>query len=142
MAFKLWSRPDPAPMEFYVTNGESIKYGQCLKFVNGRLTAAGPTDAVAAIAQHDVAAGTDKTCKVLFVDPEQIWEVEYIGTPAAGFVVGCNSATLNAADSPTAGTPAGMYINAANVTGGPCSIIKIDTDAKKVYVKFKNRQLT
>lgn len=141
MAFKLWSRPDPAPMEFLVTNGESIKYGQCLKFVNGRLTAATPGDAVAAIAQHDVEAGTDKTCKVLFVDPEQIWEADYIGTPAAGFVVGCNTANLNPANTPT-GAVAGLYINAANVTGGPCSILKIDTEAKKVYVKFKNRQLT
>ncbi len=141
MPFKLISRPDPAPKEFLVTDNVAIKYGQAVKFVNGRITAAGPTDAVAGIAQHDVEAGTGKTCKVILVDPEQDWEVEYIGTPAAGFVVGCSSAALNAANNPT-GAPAGIYVDAANVTGGPCSVVKIDSAAKKAVVKFKNRQLT
>lgn len=141
MPFKLISRPDPAPKEFLVTNNEAIKYGQCVKFANGRVTAAGPTDAVAGVAQHDVVAGTDKTCKVILVDPEQDWEVEYIGTPAAGFVVGANAVALNAANNPT-GAVAGIYLNAATVTGGPCSVVKVDTAAKKAVVKFKNRQLT
>lgn len=141
MAFKLISRPDPAPMEFYVTNGEAIKYGQCLKFASGRLTAATPGDAVAAVAQHSVEAGTDKTCKVILVDPEQIWEADYVGTPAGGFVPGCATANLNASNSPT-GALAGEYINAASVAGGPCAVLKIDADKKKAFVKFKNRQLT
>lgn len=141
MPFKLISRPDPAPKEFLVTNNEAIKYGQCVKFVNGRVTAAGPTDAVAGVAQHDVEAGTNKTVKVILVDPEQDWEVEYIGTPAAGFVVGANAVALNAADNPT-GAVAGIYLDAATVTGGPCAVVKIDSAAKKAVVKFKNRQLT
>ena len=94
MAFKLISRPDPAPMTFLVTNNEAISYGEALIFTGGRLTKAAAGGPVAAIALSDVAAGTDKTCKVLLVDPEQTWEVEYTGTPAAGFVVGCNSADL------------------------------------------------
>lgn len=142
MAFRLISRPDPAPKEFLVTDGEAIKYGQCVKFANGRITAAGPTDAVAGVAQHDAGLGTNKTTvKVILVDPEQDWEVEYIGTPAAGFVVGANAVALNAANNPT-GAVAGIYIDAATVTGGPCSVVKIDAAAKTAVVKFKNRQLT
>lgn len=141
MAFKLISRPDPAPMEFYVTNGEAVKYGQCLVFSNGRLTAAAPGGPVAAVALHDVAAGTDQKCKVLLVTPEQVWEADYVGTPAAGFVVGCNSADLNVAGTPT-GAPAGLYLNSSDVAGGPCSIIEVDAVNRKAKVIFKNRQLT
>jgi len=140
MAFKLISRPDPAPMEFYVTNNESVKYGQCLVFSSGRLTAAAPAGSVAAVALHDVTAGTDQKCKVILVTPEQIWEADYVGTPDSGFVVGCNSADLNPANTPT-GAPAGLYLNAADVTGGPCSILAIDSTSKKAKVMFKNRQL-
>jgi hypothetical protein len=96
---------------------------------------------VACIAQQDVAAGTNQTCKIVFVDPEQIWRAGYINTPAAGFVVGCSSANLNAANSPTTGTPACVHLDAANVTGGPCSIVQINSD-NSAWVKFKSRQLT
>lgn len=133
MAFKLISRPDPAPMTFLVTNDEAVSYGEALVFSSGRLTKAAAGGTVAAVALHDVAAGTDKTCKVLLVGPEQIWEVEYTGTPASGFVVGCNSADLDSN---------ALKINAADVTGGPCSVLKIDSANKKCWVQFKNRQLT
>lgn len=141
MAFKLISRFDPAPMALPVADGEAIKYGQCLKIANGRLTAALPGDEVAGVAQHDVAPGTGNMCKVIFVDPEQIWEADYVGVPAAGFILGCSTANLNAAGSP-AGALAGEYLDSASVTNGPCSIVKIDADRKKAFVKFKRRQLT
>lgn len=133
MAFKLISRPDPAPKEFYVTNSEAVSYGEALIFSNGRLTKAAAGGPVAAIAQHDVVAGTDKKCKVIIVTEEQDWEVGYTGTPAAGFVVGANSADIDST---------GLLLNAADVTGGPCSILEIDSANAKCKVKFKNRQLT
>jgi hypothetical protein len=133
MAFKLISRPDPAPRKFLVTDDEAISYGQALIFSSGRLTSAAAGGAVAAISLQDVAAGTNKTCKVILVGEEQEWEVGYTGSPAAGFVVGCNSADL---------ASGALLLNAADVTGGPCSILEIDSTNAKCVVKFKNRQLT
>jgi len=115
-----------------VTNGESITLGEALSFSGGRLTKANPTGAVAAVAMQSVAAGTDKKCKVAIVYPQQVWRVRYTGTPAAGFVVGSNSATIDAT---------GMFVDASNVTSGPCAVIAIDAAAGTCDVIFKNRQL-
>lgn len=141
MPFRLISRPDPAPMTFLVTNAESLDYGQCVRFVGGRLTAAGPTDPVAGVAAHAVVGGTDQSCRVILVDPEQTWEADYTGTPVGGFVVGVGTVVLNAAGAP-AGSRGGAFINSANVTGGPCSVIGINAATLTCLVKFRARQLT
>lgn len=135
MAFKLISRHDPAPMAFDTTAGESFVYGECVKFSGGKIAKAGTTDDVAGVVLHAVTgvSGVVGTCKqVVLVDAEQIWEADYTGTPAAGFVVGVNSATLDTT---------GANLDASNVTNGPCSVIKINTNDKKAWVKFKKRQL-
>jgi len=137
MAFKLISRPDPAPRVFYVTDGESLVYGQCVKFSSGRLTKAAAGGTVAAVTLHEVTGGTDQTCKVILVTPEQEWEADYIGTPDAGFVVGCASADLDTGVS----SGVGANLNAADVNGGPCAILSIDTTKQKAVVKFIGRQL-
>ena len=141
MPFRLISRPDPALMTFLVTNAESLDYGQCLRFVSGRLTAAGPTDPVAAVAAHSVVGGTNQTCRVILVDPMQIWEADYTGTPAGGFVIGVNAVVLNTAGAP-AGSRGGSFIDSATITGGPCSIIGINAANTTCQVTFRSRQLT
>lgn len=141
MPFKLVSRPDPAPMSFLVTNAESLDYGQCVRFVSGRLTAAGPTDPVAGVTTHAVVGGTDQSCRVVLVEPEQTWEADYTGTPIGGFVVGVSTVVLNAAGTPE-GSRGGAFINSANVTGGPCSVIGINATDRTCLVKFRARQLT
>jgi len=121
-------------MEFYVTDANAITYGQCLKFNAGKLIKAATTDVVAGVANHDVAAGTNQKCKILLVDPEQLWEADYTGEPISTFIVGCADAVLDGD---------GRNLNAAATGGGgPCSIIKINAAAKKAWVKFKKRQLT
>lgn len=137
MAFKLISRPAPAPKEYLVTNGEALVYGQCVMFSNGRLTKAAAGGPVAAVTLHAVEAGTDKRCKVILVEPDQEWEADYVGTPDAGFVVGCSSADI---DTGVLGG-VGANLNAADVAGGPCAVLHINAAAKKAIVKFKNRQL-
>lgn len=133
MPFKLVSRPDPAPMEFLVTNATALSFGQCVTFSAGRLVAAGTTTPVAGVTTHAVTAGTDRRCKVILVDPEQTWEADYTGTPVGGFVVGVNSAVLDAA---------GNNLNSTNVTSGPCAIVAIDAPPRKALVKFRLRHLT
>lgn len=122
MAFKLISRPDPAPMEFLVTDGEAISYGQCLKFASGKLTKCGQATSVAAISQQDVPAGTGNKCKVIIVEPGQIWEADYTGTPDAGWVVGC--ATCDITDA------TGLTINAADVSEGKFALLEIGANSK------------
>lgn len=132
--FRLISRPDPAPQEFTVTAGEAMVYGQCVKFANGVLTAAATTDAVAGVTLHAVPAGIAETCKIIFVDPEQVWEADMVGVADAGFIVGLAVGELDAT---------GAFVNAAKANpNGACAIIKIDSGAGKCWVKFKKRQLT
>ncbi|MCL6559350.1 MAG: hypothetical protein K6U74_11255 [Firmicutes bacterium] len=136
MAFKLINDLNGSPAvirKYLVTNSEAIKRGEALKLASGRLTKAGATDAVAAIATHDVAAGTDKECEVIVVTGSQVYEVEYTGTPAAGFLVGANDCDLDST---------GLKVDAASVAaGGGIAILKIDTEKTKCHAMFKNRQL-
>jgi hypothetical protein len=135
MAFRLIQDLTGSPMvirKYLVTDSEAIARGEALKFVSGRLTMAAAADPVAAIATHAVAAGTDKECEVIIVTAAQIYEVEYTGTPDAGFVEGCNSTDIDATAT---------KLNAADIVGGACAILRKDTTAGKCQVMFKLRQL-
>jgi hypothetical protein len=133
--FRLISRPDPAPMEFPV-GAANLVYGQCVQFSNGALVAATSYNSpVAGVTIH--AADANSTCKIILVDPEQIWEADVVGSAHATFKLGLAGAHLDS----TAGTTINAAANATSNLG-PCSIIKLDTTNKKCWVKFKTRQLT
>lgn len=136
MAFKLVNDlggNTPVIRKFLVTNSEAITIGQALKLASGRLTKAGATDTIAAIAMHNVTAGTNKEAEVMVVTGSQIFEVEYTGTPAGSFVVGANDADLDST---------ALKLDAASVAaGGGIAILSIDTVAKKCHVMIKGRQL-
>jgi hypothetical protein len=135
--FRLISRPDPAPLEYEVADSETLAYGTCVKFDDAKLVAAGGTDAVAGITAQSASGG--EMCKIILVDPEQIWEADLVGdgSPDADFVVGLNIANLD-----TDGIGIDETVDTSDNNTGPCSIIKIDSGAKKCWVKFKLRQLT
>lgn len=135
MAFKLINDMNGSPAvirKYLVTNSEAIKRGEALIFLSGRLTKAAAGGAVAAIATHDVAAGTDKECEVIIVTGSQVYEVKYTGTPDATFLAGMATADVDST---------GLLVNAADVIGGACAILKIDTATTTCQVMFKNRQL-
>ena len=135
MAFRLIQDLTGSPMvirKYLVTDSEAIARGEALKFASGRLTKAAATDPVAAIATHAVTAGTDKECEVIIVTAAQIYEVEYTGTPDAGFVDGCNTADIDSTAT---------KLNAADIIGGVCAILKKDTAAGKCQIMFTKRQL-
>ncbi|MDD4721982.1 MAG: hypothetical protein PHR07_04495 [Acidaminococcaceae bacterium] len=130
MAFKLISRHEPVIEEFYVTDSEAIVYGEALIFSSGRLTKATDATDIACIAQQAVTAGTDQVCKVIIMEPGQIWEAPYSGTADAGFIVGVVGADLD-------GTATG--IDAADITGGAFAVLSKDTTALTVRVMCKLR---
>lgn len=135
MAFKLINDlggNTPVIRKYLVTNSEAIKRGEALIFSSGRLTKAAAAGTVAAIATHDVAAGTDKECEVVIVTANQVYEVKYTGTSDAAFLAGLASADLDTT---------GLLVNAADVLGGPCAILSIDASKFLCHVMFKNRQL-
>ena len=134
MAFKLVMDTTGSPMvirRYLVTNSETIQRGEALKLASGRLTKAGATDEVAAIATHAVTGGTDQYCEVIVVTGSQVYEVEYTGSPDVGFVAGLESANLDTT---------GMKINAAAAAPtGAASILQYASG--KCQVMFKKRQL-
>lgn len=61
------------------------------------------------------------------------FSVDYTGTPDAAFVRGQSAADIAAG---------GLNLNAADVTGGPCAILAINTTKSKAVVRIKNRQFS
>lgn len=140
MAFRLVQQYSEAPIfrTFMVTNSEAITDGQALILSSGRLTKAAVAGNVGFIAQQDVKAGTDNTCRVIVVTPNQVWEADYIGTADSGFIVGCTSADI---DTGVSGG-VGLNLNAADVTGGAFAILSKDTTNLKCHVICKLRQMS
>ncbi|WP_025692593.1 hypothetical protein [Paenibacillus zanthoxyli] len=118
---------------FLMTNSEAGAAGEAIKIVSGRVTKAGPTDAVAGFLIANVTAGTDQPTEFILAREGDWYDAPYTGTPAGGFVSGVNAVVL-AAD--------GLSINAATVTGGPVTVMEINTNKKTARVKVKNRQFS
>jgi hypothetical protein len=134
LAFKLIKNGQHAVMETHtVTDSEAITKGEALIMASGKLTKAAAGGPVGYIALQDVAAGTSKTCRVLMVEPGQVFECAYTGTPAGGFVLGVAAADIDST---------GLLVNAADVTGGPCTVHYIDTTNTKCHVVFNNTYTT
>lgn len=132
MAFKLLydlSGAQPNITVKSVTDSEAITAGEALVMASGKLTKATAGAAVAYIAANGVEAGTDNTCSVITVTPTQVYENDYTGTADSGFVVGVTTADID---------DTGLLINAADITGGPCTVHSINTTAKTCQVVFNN----
>jgi hypothetical protein len=107
--------------------------GEAIKIVAGRVTKAGPTDAIAGFLTANVTAGKDKPTEFVQAREGDWYEAPYSGTAAAGFVVGANEVAL-AAD--------GLAADSATVTGGSLAVLDINTNKKAARFKVKNRQLS
>lgn len=139
MAFKLISRHDPVFFEVDATANEAFVYGQCIRMVNGRATAAAAGGVVAGVTiQAKPATAAVEKIKVIWVDPEQNWQADYVGVADPGFIPGLATADIDTGIN----GGVGANLNAADVVGGPCAILEINAADRKAIVKFKNRQLT
>lgn len=58
---------------------------------------------------------------------------DYVGTPDATFKAGQSTADLSSG---------GLTLNAADVTGGPCSLLSVNTTKSQAVVRIKNRQFS
>jgi len=138
--FRLVNQYSEAPIfiTLPVTDNEAIYDGQALILSSGKLTKAAAGGDIGFIAQQDVAAGLGNTCRVIVVTPNQVWEVDYVGSADAGFIIGCDSADLDT----DVGSGVGLNLNSADIVGGPCAILKKDATNKKCHVIVKNRQMS
>lgn len=130
MAFQfkkdLTGAPPIVTKKYLATNGEAITKGEALKLAAGRLTLASGSDAVFAVANETVTAGTDKAVEVILVTPTQIYEVSYTVAPALGAVVTVHTNGLSVTDV---------------TTSGVCGVYAVDTAKQTAEVTFKTRQL-
>lgn len=114
---------------FDMTDSEAATVGEAMVFSSGKLTLAGDAANIAGFATHALAAGTSQTMYLLIALPGMIFEVPYTGTPAAGFVVGCETCDL----------ASGVQIDAADVTGGKFTLVSKDTANTKCEVTVNGR---
>lgn len=112
------------------TNAEAFVNGEAVKLTAGRWTKATNGAAIAGFAMQSLAAGTNQFLDVALAREGDWFEAPYTGTPDAGFIVGVNSADI-AAD--------GLSVLASDITGGPFSVLEINTNKATCKVKVKNR---
>lgn len=116
-----------------MTDNEAGSAGEAIKIVAGRVTKAGPTDAIAGFLTVNVEAGTDKPTEFVLAREGDWYDAPYSGTAAAEFVSGANAVAL--ADD-------GLSADAATVLDGPLSVFDINTNKMTARFKVKNRQLS
>jgi hypothetical protein len=115
------------------TDAEVYSTGEALALVSGRWTKASNGGQVAGICQESKTAGVDDSLEVLECRADDVFEAPYTGVPAAGFVVGANTADISAD---------GLSVLSSDVTGGAFSVLSINTNKTTCKVKVKNRQLS
>ncbi|GAA0382629.1 hypothetical protein [Paenibacillus motobuensis] len=119
--------------EQLMTDNEAGFAGEAIKIVGGRITKAGPTDAIAGFLTANIEAGTDKQAEYILAREGDWYDAPYTGTEDAGFVSGANE-VATAAD--------GLSVDAATVTDGSLSVFAVNTNSKTVRVKVKSRQFS
>lgn len=96
-----------------MTDSEAGAVGKVMKFVSGKLTAAGADDTPEAILIKKTAAGTGVTTEFIRVRRDQVWLADYTGTaPAVGTVYGLDAT--------------GLLIDTSNTDGGDWKVISVD----------------
>jgi hypothetical protein len=136
MAFEFHYNDFGAPQRrtdhILATNGEAFQKGEAVKIASGRITKAGPTDAIYGFTNQKLAAGTDQKLEVAIAREGDWFDAPYTGTAAVGFVIAANAVAI---------TADGLSVDAATVTGGALTVILIDTNGKKARVKVSKRQI-
>lgn len=129
--FNYYGAPERRDTEHLFTDDEAGVAGQAVKLVDGRWTGATGTDAIGGFLTHNVEAGKDQKCEVIFAREGDWFDVPYTGTPDAGFTEGADEVALSSD---------GLSADASTVSGGALSILEINTEKETCRVKVKNRQ--
>ncbi|MGG1643031.1 hypothetical protein ACIFQM_17570 [Paenibacillus sp. NRS-1782] len=116
-----------------MTDAEAGLAGEAIKIVAGRVTKAGPTDAIAGFLTTNVTAGTNQSVEFVLAREGDWYDGPYTGTAAAGFVAGANEVALAAN---------GLSADAVTVTGGALVVFDVNTNKKTARFKVRNRQLS
>ncbi|WP_138752766.1 hypothetical protein [Paenibacillus sinopodophylli] len=129
-AFNDYGSPERRVSHILATNAEAFAQGEAVKLASGRWTKATNGANVAGFANQTLAAGTNQALEVIIAREGDWFDAPYTGTPDVGFVVGVEVADV-AAD--------GLSVLASDITGGPFSVIEINTNKATCRVKVKKR---
>ena len=129
-AFNDYGSPERRVSHILATNAEAFAPGEAVKLAAGRWTKATNGASVAGFANQSLAAGTDQPLEVIIAREGDWFDAPYTGTPDVGFVVGVEVADVSAD---------GLTVLASDITGGPFSVLEINTNKKTCRVKVKKR---
>lgn len=129
-AFNDYGAPERRVSHILATNSEAFTQGEAVKLASGRWTKATNGAAVAGFANQTITAGTDKALEVIIAREGDWFDAPYTGTPDAAFVVGVEVADVSTD---------GLSVLSSDVTGGPFSVLEINTNKTTCRVKVKKR---
>jgi hypothetical protein len=138
MAFR-WMRSTARTLPIIISNikakaSTTFTYGQSLILVTGRWETAVAGAKVAGIYSGPTfTSGADDFIDVIECTPNDVFEVDYTGTPDATFLPGMQTADIAAS---------ALVLDAADVTGGAWALLSVDTTNTKATVRAKLRQLS
>jgi len=142
MAF-VWHQSSTSRQPKFITNipftaSTTFTYGQALivssstgKWVTA--AAGGPIGGIYNGPTVTTPASPDQYPEVIEAQSGDEYTVDYVGTPDATFLPGQAAADISSG---------GLTLNAADVTGGPCAILSLNTSKSKAIVRIKNRQFS
>lgn len=129
-AFNDYGAPERRVSHILATNSEAFKQGQAVKLASGRWTAATNGANVAGFANQNLSAGTDQILEVVLAREGDWFDAPYTGTPDGGFIIGVETADVSTD---------GLSVLSSDITGGPFSVLDINTNKKTCRVKVKKR---
>ncbi|CAH1205655.1 hypothetical protein PAECIP111893_02387 [Paenibacillus plantiphilus] len=142
MAF-VWHQNSDSRQPKFITDitftaSTTFTYGQALivSSTTGRwVTAAagGPIGGVYNGPTITTPATPDVYPEIIEVRAGDEFTADYVGTPDATFKPGQSAADISSG---------GLTLNAADVTGGPCTILSLNTSKTQAVVRIKNRQFS
>lgn len=140
MAF-VWHQNSDSRQPKLITNipftaATTFTYGQALivSSSTGRWVTAAAGGPIGGIYNGPtVTSGANDYPEIIEARPGDEFVVDYVGTPDAAFLPGQSAADISAG---------GLTLNAADVTGGPCAILSINTSKTQAVVRIKNRQFS
>ncbi len=112
----------------------TFTYGESLILNSGRWEVAAAGAKVAGVYNGPTfTSGADDFIDVIECTANDIFVVDYTGTPDATFLPGMQTADI---------ASGGLVLDAADVTGGAWAILSVDTANSKATVRAKTRQLS
>ncbi|MNM07352.1 hypothetical protein D3C81_173940 [compost metagenome] len=129
-AFNDYGAPTHRISSILATNSEAFVLGEAVKLASGRWTKATNGAAVAGFANQTLAAGTDQYLEVVIAREGDWFDAPYTGTADATFLPGMTTADVSTD---------GLTVLASDVTGGPFSVLEVNTNKTTCRVKVKLR---